>query len=63
MRPFFFLLLLANVIVFLLLQLTQQFGHTPDRIAQQINAERLRHIAEGPRQTGVAADLHKAPAL
>jgi len=28
-----------------------------------INAERLRHIAEGPRQTGVAADLHKAPAL
>jgi len=28
-----------------------------------IDAERLRHIAEGPRQTGVAADLHKAPAL
>ena len=44
MRPFFFLLLLANVSVFLLLQLTQQFGHTPDRAAQQVNAERLRLI-------------------
>lgn len=41
MRPLFFLLLLANVIAFLLLQLTQQFGNTPDRTAQQINAERL----------------------
>ena len=28
-----------------------------------IDAERLRHIAEGPRQTGVAADMNKAPAL
>lgn len=28
-----------------------------------IDAERLRHIAEGPRQSGVAADMHKAPAL
>ncbi len=26
-----------------------------------IDAERLRHIAEGPRQSGVAADLKKAP--
>ena len=28
-----------------------------------IDAERLRQIAEGPRQTGVAADMTKAPAL
>jgi len=28
-----------------------------------IDAERRRHIAEGPRQTGVAADMNKAPAL
>lgn len=28
-----------------------------------IDAERLRHIAEGPRQSGVAADMNKAPAL
>jgi MoxR-like ATPase len=28
-----------------------------------IDAERLRHIAEGPRQSGVAADMAKAPAL
>ena len=28
-----------------------------------IDAERLRHIAEGPRDTGVAADMNKAPAL
>jgi MoxR-like ATPase len=28
-----------------------------------IDAERLRQIAEGPRQTGVAADMAKAPAL
>ena len=28
-----------------------------------IDAERLRQLAEGPRQTGVAAELKKAPAL
>lgn len=28
-----------------------------------IDAERLRHIAEGPRLSGVAADMNKAPAL
>jgi len=28
-----------------------------------IDAERLRQIAEGPRQSGVAADMKKAPAL
>ena len=28
-----------------------------------IDAERLRQIAEGPRQSGVAADMNKAPAL
>ena len=28
-----------------------------------IDAERLRHIAEGPRQTGVAADRNIAPEL
>ena len=32
-----------------------------DRFA--IDAERLRQIAEGPRQGGVAADMNKAPAL
>ena len=44
MRPLFFLLLLANAIVFLLLQATQQFGSQPDRMSQQVNAERLNLV-------------------
>ncbi|NDC09769.1 MAG: SPOR domain-containing protein [Oxalobacteraceae bacterium] len=44
MRPLFFLLLLANAIVLLLLQATQQFGSEPDRMSQQVNAERLNLV-------------------
>jgi len=44
MRPLFFLLLLANAIVLLLMQATQQFGSEPDRMSQQVNAERLNLI-------------------
>ncbi|NDC08667.1 MAG: SPOR domain-containing protein [Oxalobacteraceae bacterium] len=44
MRPLFFLLLLANAIVLLLLQATQQFGSEPDRLSQQVNAERLNLV-------------------
>jgi hypothetical protein len=44
MRPLFFLLLLANAIVLLLMQATQQFGSEPDRASQQVNAERLNLI-------------------
>ena len=51
MRPLFFLLLLANVIVFLLLQLTQQFGTATDRTAQQVNPERLQWIDHSAKTT------------
>lgn len=44
MRPLFFLLLLANAIVLLLMQATQQFGNAPDRMTQQVNAERLNLV-------------------
>lgn len=44
MRPLFFLLLLANAIVLLLMQATQQFGGEPDRMTQQVNAERLNLV-------------------
>ena len=44
MRPLFFLLLLANAIVLLLMQATQQFGSEPDRMTQQVNAERLNFV-------------------
>ncbi len=44
MRPLFFLLLLANAIVLLLIQASQQFGGEPDRMTQQVNAERLNLV-------------------
>jgi hypothetical protein len=44
MRLLFYLLLLANAIVFVLLQATQQFGSQPDRMSQQVNAERLNLV-------------------
>jgi hypothetical protein len=44
MRPLFFLLLLANAIILLLMQATQQFGGEPDRMTQQVNAERLNLV-------------------
>lgn len=44
MRALFFLLLLANVVVLLLHQLTQPSGANADRLAQQVSADRLRLI-------------------
>jgi len=44
MRPLFYLLLLANAIVFVLLQATQRFGGDSDRMSQQVNAERLNLV-------------------
>ena len=44
MRLLFYLLLLANAIVFVLLQATQRFGGDSDRMSQQVNAERLNLV-------------------
>jgi hypothetical protein len=44
MRLLFYLLLLANAIVFVLLQATQRFGGESDRMSQQVHAERLNLV-------------------
>jgi hypothetical protein len=44
MRLLFYLLLLANAIVFVLLQATQRFGGESDRMSQQVLAERLNLV-------------------
>ncbi len=44
MRLLFYLLLLANAIVFVLLQVTQRFGGESDRMSQQVLAERLNLV-------------------
>ena len=54
MKVLFFLLLLANVVVFLLLQATQPFGGGANRLAQQVNAERLR-LLDAPAKADAAA--------
>lgn len=41
MRALFFLLLLANVVLFLVMQAARPFGSASDRVSQQLNAERL----------------------
>ena len=54
MRVLFVLLLLANVVVFLLMQAIQPFGRGADRLAQQVNAERLR-LLDAPAKADAAA--------
>ena len=44
MRLLFYLLLLANAIVFVLHQATQRFGGESDRMSQQVHAERLNLV-------------------
>ncbi len=46
MRLFFFLLILANVLLMLVFQSARQTGTEPERLAQQIHPERVNIIAQ-----------------
>ena len=53
MRALFFLLLLANVVLFLVMQAARPFGSASDRVSQQLNAERLT-LVDGAAPTSSA---------
>jgi len=44
MRALFFLLLLVNIVLFLMLQAVRPFASNSDHVSQQVNAERLRLV-------------------
>jgi hypothetical protein len=62
MRVLFVLLLLANVVVFLLLQAIQPFGGGANRLAQQVNAERLRLLDTSGKAEAAATSATGATA-
>lgn len=62
MRGFFFLLLLANVVVLLVTQAARDRGTEPERLAMQVNTSRLTVIdATGRSATAPSAAISKGP--
>ena len=61
MRLFFFLLLLANVLVLLVLQAVRDRGTEPERLALQVNASRVSLIDASGRTAAAASTATPAP--
>ena len=59
MRLFFFLLLLANLAALLLMQAARDGGTEPERLARQVNAERVTVIDPASRPTAATAAPEK----